>query len=82
MLLATAAVVLLIVGFFNEQKIVDFEVKLARAIRIHRRNRRLRKQREAAMAKARIQSRAPEDACEEEPVLVVVQGGKSSHRVA
>ena len=36
-----AAVVLLIVGFINEKKVVAFEVKLARAIRIHLRNRRL-----------------------------------------
>ena len=39
-----AAVVLLIVGFINEKKIIAFEVKLARAIRIHLRNRRRRKQ--------------------------------------
>ena len=44
------AVVLLIVGFINEKKIVAFEQKLFRAIRIHLRNRRLRKQREVAMA--------------------------------
>lgn len=77
-----AAVVLLIVGFINEKKIVAFEVKLARAIRIHLRNRRLRKQREAQRAyAARVQKRAPEDVYEEAPVLTVV-GKKSSHRVA
>lgn len=43
--LELAAVVLLIVGFINEKKVIAFEVKLARAIRIHLRNRRLRKQR-------------------------------------
>lgn len=34
-----AAVVLLIYGFINEEKIISFEIKLARAIRIHWRNR-------------------------------------------
>ncbi len=78
-----AAVVLLIVGFINEKKIVAFEVKLAKAIRIHLRNRRLRKQREAQRAyAARVQTRAPEDVYEQEPVLTVVSGGKSSHQVA
>lgn len=75
-----AAVILLIVGFINEKKIVAFEVKLARAIKIHRRNRRIRKQREAAAMRARVQARAPEDIYEEEPVLTVVHGG--SHQVA
>lgn len=77
-----AAVVLLIVGFINEKKVVAFEVKLARAIRIHLRNRRVRKQREAAAKRASIQSR---DACAlyvEEPVFTLVQGNKSSHQVA
>lgn len=77
-----AAVVLLIIGFINEKKVVAFEVKLARAIRIHLRNRRIRKQREVAMERARIQRRAPEDACIEEPVLTVVSGRKSAGRVA
>lgn len=45
--LELSAVILLIIGFINEKKIVAFEVKLARAIRIHLRNRRLRKQRDA-----------------------------------
>ena len=44
-----AAVVLLIVGFINEKKVFAFEQKLFRAIRIHLRNRRLRKQREALL---------------------------------
>ena len=74
-----AAVVLLIVGFIYEKKVVAFEVKLARAIRIHLRNRRLRKQREVA----KIQ---PRDAgalyVEEKPVFVVMQGNKNSHQVA
>ena len=81
-----AAVVLLIVGFFNEKKVVAFEVKLARAIRIHIRNRRLRKQREAQRAyAARVQARATEDiyddAVAEKPVLTVISKN-SSHRVA
>ena len=79
-ILEFAAVVLLIVGFINEKKVVAFEVKLARAIRIHLRNRRLRKQREAA---AKIQ---PRDAgalyVEEKPVFVVMHGNKNSHQVA
>lgn len=77
-----SAAILLIIGFIKEKKVVAFEVKLARAIRIHLRNRRLRKQREAAAALSRVQSRAPEDVYDEEPVLTVVAGGKSSHRVA
>ena len=74
-----AAVVLLIVGFIYEKKVVAFEVKLARAIRIHLRNRRLRKQRENA---ARIQ---PRDAgalyVEEKPAFVVVQGTETTERL-
>ena len=78
--LELAAVILLIVGFINEKKVVAFEVKLARAIRIHLRNRRLRKQREAA---AKIQSRdAGALYVEEKPVFVVMQGNKNSHKVA
>ena len=77
-----AAVVLLIVGFINEKKIVAFEQKLFRAIRIHLRNRRLRKQREAARAKACIQQRASVDFHEEDPVFTVVEGRKSAGRVA
>ncbi len=82
-----AAVVLLIVGFINEKKIIAFEVKLARAIMIHIRNYRRRKQAEAQMAYAsRVQARAPEDVeeleeAEEKPVLRVISN-KNSHRVA
>ncbi len=77
-----AAVVLLIVGFINEKKVVAFEVKLARAIKIHLRNRRIRKQREAAKEyHARVQQRAPEDVYFEEPVLTVVTN-ESSYFVA
>ncbi len=79
-----AAVVLLIIGFINEKKVVAFEVKLARAIKIHLRNRRVRKQREAAKEyRARVQRRAPEEIyVEEQPVFTVVQGNKSSYHVA
>ena len=78
-----AVVVLLIVGFINEKKIIAFEVKLARAIRIHLRNRRLAKQRaEAREYQAKVQQRAPEDAYVEEPVLTVVQGNQSTFHVA
>ena len=77
-----AAVVLLIVGFINEKKVVAFEVKLARAIKIHLRNRRIRKQREKAAIRARVQSRAVEEFYEEEPVLTLVHGNSSAHQVA
>ena len=77
-----AAVVLLIVGFINEKKIVAFEVKLARAIKIHLRNRRIRKQREKAAVRTRVQSRAVEEFYEEEPVLTLVHGNSSVHQVA
>lgn len=81
--LELAAVILLIIGFVNEKKVVDFEVKLARAIRIHLRNRRIRKQREAARQYgARVQMRAPEEVYFEEPVLTVVQDNKSTYFVA
>lgn len=77
-----AAVVLLIIGFFNEKKVVAFEVKLSRAIKIHLRNRRIRKQREKVAMAARVQSRAVEDFFDEEPVLTLVNGGASVHQVA
>lgn len=77
-----AAVVLLIVGFINEKKVIAFEQKLFRAIRIHLRNRRVRKQKEAARIRASVQSRAPEDFCEEEPVFTLVEGRKNAGRVA
>ena len=76
------AVVLLIVGFINEKKVIAFEVKLARAIRIHLRNRRLRKQKEKAAMRARVQSRAVEDFYEEEPVFTLINGTGSAHQVA
>lgn len=34
-----AAVITLIIGFINEKKIIEFEIRLAKAIRIHWRNR-------------------------------------------
>ena len=81
-----AAVVLLIIGFINEKKIIAFEVKLARAIKIHIRNYRRRKQAEAQASYVRVQSRAPEDIEDieevaEKPVLRVISN-KNSHRVA
>lgn len=84
--LELAAVVLLIVGFINEKKIIAFEVKLAKAIAIHIRNYRRRKQAQAHMAYASVQSRAPEDIEDveetaEKPVLRVISNN-SSHRVA
>lgn len=78
-----AAVILLIIGFVNEKKVVAFEVKLARAIKIHLRNRRVRKQREAARQySAKAQMRAPEDVYFEEPVLTVVAENKNTYFVA
>ncbi len=66
-----AAVALLIYGFINEKKVIAFEVKLARAIRIHLRNRRIRKQRElaASMAQPCVQSRAPADIPEQAEIV-------------
>ncbi len=81
--LELAAVVLLIIGFINEKKVVAFEVKLARAIRIHLRNRRIRKQRESARAySSKVQQRAPETECFEAPVLSVVSDNNVSYYVA
>lgn len=78
-----AAVVLLIIGFVNEKKVVAFEVKLARAIKIHLRNRRIRKQREVARQYgAKVQMRAPEETYFEEPVITVIQNNQSSRFVA
>lgn len=77
-----AAVILLIVGFINEKKVVAFEVKLARAIKIHLRNRKARKAKEAAAAYSRkVQSRDAGALYVEEPVLKVVSK-KNSHQVA
>ncbi|MBQ8015490.1 MAG: hypothetical protein IJ264_04810 [Clostridia bacterium] len=78
-----AAVILLIVGFINEKKVVAFEVKLARAIKIHLRNRKARKAKEAAAVYAKhVQSRDAGALYVEEPVLTVVSKTKSSHQVA
>ncbi len=77
-----AAIVLLIVGFINEKKIAAFEAKLARAIRIHIRNYRRRKQRELAMAQAKVQTRAPADAYEEATVISIVDGKQINRNVA
>ena len=77
-----SAVVLLIVGFINEKKVVAFEEKFARAVKIHLRNRRIRKQREKAAMRAKIQSRAVEDFYEGEPVLTLINGKGAAHRVA
>lgn len=77
-----AAVVLLIVGFINEKKVVAFEVKLARAIKIYMRNRRLRKQREIARAYASVQMRAPAEVIEEAPVVEFKKPEFRNHYVA
>ncbi len=75
-----AAIILLIVGFINEKKIAAFEAKLARAIRIHIRNYRRRKQRELAQAK--IQKRAPADVYEEASVISINDGKIINFNVA
>lgn len=77
-----AAVILLIVGFFNEKKIAAFEAKLARAIRIHIRNYRRRKQRELAMVHANAQKRAPADVYEEAPVISILEAKNRNTYVA
>ena len=77
-----AAVVLLIVGFINEKKVVAFEVKLARAIRIHIRNHRRRKQRELAKAHTSAQKRSPADVIEEAPVISIFNGKVKNFHVA
>lgn len=78
-----AAVVLLIIGFINEKKVVAFEDKLVRAIKIHLRNRRLRKKKEAEKAyRAKVQQRAPEDFCFDEPPVLAVISNNSSYHVA
>jgi hypothetical protein len=77
-----AAVILLIVGFINEKKIVAFEAKLARAIKIHLRNRRRRKQAELARAYANAQSRAPADVEEIAPVISISQAKQFVNYVA
>ena len=76
------AIVLLIVGFINEKKIAAFEAKLARAIRIHIRNYRRRKQRELAMAQAQVQKRAPADVYEKDNVFSIADGKQVNRYVA
>jgi len=77
-----SAVVLLIVGFIYEKKVVAFEKKLARAIRVAIRNRRIRKQREIARAYRNIQGRAPAEVIEEAPVIDFSQAKIRNHHVA
>lgn len=74
-----AAVVLLIVGFINEKKVVAFEVQLSRAIKIHLRNRRLRKQRELTEAFRTAQSRAPAEPISEGRIITVLPSKSASH---
>lgn len=76
------AVILLIVGFINEKKVIAFEAKLARAIKIHLRNRRRRKQAEIARAYASSQSRAPADIEEVAPVIAISEAKKFVNHVA
>lgn len=77
-----SAVILLIVGFIYEKKVVAFEKKLARAIRIYLRNRRVRKQREIARAYANAQTRAPAEVIEEASVIDFARAKIRNHNVA
>ena len=76
------AVVLAIAGFVKREELLDFENKLFRAIGIHWRNYRRRKQREKMRAAREIQSRAPADLPEEEIAVTVVSAPVTIHRVA
>ena len=76
------AVVLAIAGFVKREELLDFENKLFRAIGIHWRNYRRRKQREKTRAARQIQSRAPADLPEEEIAVTVVSSAPAIHRVA
>lgn len=80
--LELAAVVLLIVGLINEKKIIAFETKLFRAIRIHIRNYKKSKALEAAKQQEKIQTRAPADEPETETVVCVVRGTGGASQVA
>lgn len=76
------AVILLIVGFIYEKKVIAFEVKLARAIRIHIRNRKVRKHNEMVLERRRAQSRAA--VASSQPVVCMTSVSKKSgaHQVA
>ena len=79
-----AAVVLLIVGFINEKKVIAFEAKLFRAIRIHIRNRKVRKHNEMVLERRRAQSRAAVSSAASQPVVCMASVGKKNgkHQVA
>ncbi|MBQ6265492.1 MAG: hypothetical protein IJK60_08610 [Clostridia bacterium] len=81
-LLEFTAVVLAIAGFIKREELLDFENKLFRAIGIHWRNYRRRKQYEKLHAAREIQSRAPADLPEEEIAVTVVSAPAAIHRVA
>ena len=77
-----AAVVLAIAGFIKREELLDFENKLFRAIGIHWRNYRRRRQYEKKHSAREIQSRAPADLPEEEIAVTVVSAPVTIHRVA
>ncbi len=79
-----AAVILLIVGFIYEKKVIAFEVKLARAIRIHIKNRKVRKHNEMVLERRRAQSRAAVSSAASQPVVCMAAVSKKSgkHQVA
>ncbi|MBR4766550.1 MAG: hypothetical protein IK085_07295 [Clostridia bacterium] len=77
-----AAVILTIACFIKRKELNDFENKLFRAIGIHWRNYRRRRQYEKKCAARQIQSRAPADLPEEEIAVTVVSSPVTIHRVA
>lgn len=79
-----AAVVLLIIGYINEKKIIAFEVKLMRAVKIHLLRRRALKHSELAAAHSPAQTRAPSGNGSEAAVIRILPPCKPSgtHRVA
>jgi tRNA-specific 2-thiouridylase len=66
----------------EEIRCIAFEAKLARAIKIYMRNRRIRKQRELARAYANVQSRAPAEVIEQAPVVEFRKPEFRNHYVA
>lgn len=80
--LEIVAVVLLILGAIYQKKLVAFEDKLFRAIKIHAKNYRKRKAYELSVKQREAQSRAPADLPETAAVVGVYRAKKKSGRVA
>ncbi len=77
-----SAIILLLVGLLNEKKVIAFENKLFRAIRINYRNYRRRKAHEAAVKRGLGQKRAPAADREATARVSVVRCKKSRSQVA